>query len=220
MHYIQKHILDELRTVEKARYTDLRIDGIESGHFRYHLQQLVKDGFVNQLQRGQYGLSIKGQILTDKQSKNRAKSSEMPKTITYTLMKNGDFILLQEKQKQPYMGLLNMIGGKLHEGETAEEASSREVFEKTGLHIIPEKLTGIFEIFIKSGEVLLSHTIAFVFLANITASQSEGKNLTAIKADDIEQASGLAPDFMPIFKTIRSAKVPPLTTLNIQFEQK
>ena len=37
------------------------------------------------------------------------------------------------RAKQPYKGMYNFVGGKAEEGETAEEAAYRELFEETGI---------------------------------------------------------------------------------------
>lgn len=37
------------------------------------------------------------------------------------------------RAKQPYKGMYNFVGGKAEEGESAEEAAYRELFEETGI---------------------------------------------------------------------------------------
>ena len=96
MHYIQKHILDELRVEESVRYTQLNADEIESGHFRYHLTQLIKGGLVEQAERGLYRLSPAGLHAVDRLSKGRVNAVAMPKVITYILLQCGDTVLLYE----------------------------------------------------------------------------------------------------------------------------
>lgn len=201
MHYIQKHILDELRTVDTMRYTQLNTKGVESGHFRYHLSQLVQDGYVEQLERGVYGLTHSGQQYVDKLSANTVNSAPMPKVITYTLLRDGDKILLQRKPKQPYMGLLNMIGGKLHHGESAQQAATREVCEKTGTSINPPKSAGIFEVLISKDDKLLTHVVAYVFIADIDATDFDDPSITLLDTSKLSDAQ-LAPDLLPIFDLI------------------
>jgi ADP-ribose pyrophosphatase YjhB (NUDIX family) len=202
MHFIQKHIIDELRKVESKHYAQINSDGIESGHFRYHLNELVKAGLVEQVERGVYRLSADGQRLADKLSDNRVVPHAMPKVITYTLLLDGDIVLLQKKSKQPYMNLFNMIGGKLHEGETSEQAAIREVKEKTGQIISPPQLAGIFEIRITSQNELLTHVVAYVFKARVQADDFTSDSVKTFRADEVNKAKGLAPDFLPIYELI------------------
>lgn len=42
-------------------------------------------------------------------------------------------ILMCERKKEPYKGKLNLVGGKLEENETQEEAAYRELEEETGI---------------------------------------------------------------------------------------
>ena len=47
--------------------------------------------------------------------------------------KNKDNVLFCRRQKDPYKGLYNFVGGKLEPGETSEEAAYRELQEETGI---------------------------------------------------------------------------------------
>lgn len=210
MHYIQKHILDRLRESELVRYTQLNPGNIESGHFRYHMRQLVQDGYVTQIDRGLYALSKDGQKLVDKLSGGKIKAHAMPKIITYTLLRHNNAVLLYKKPKQPYMGLLNMVGGKIHEGETTQQASIREVKEKTGLDIKEPRLAGVFEIFIKKDEEIFTHVIAYTYDADI----DEHKDLVPIS--ELHNLPNLAPDLLPVFNLVN--KSPNIKTETIEVE--
>jgi len=204
MHYIQKHILDSLRTVDSMHYAQLNQDEIESGHFRYHLSQLVKDGSVAQIQRGVYQLTPDGKRLVDKLSEHRVNAMAMPKVITYTLLTDGSKLLLQEKQKEPYRHLLNMIGGKLHEGESSVVAAIREVREKTGVHIDRPELAGVFEVIVREGTTVFTHAVAYVYRQEVSAASFADARLTAIDTTALSKTRNLAPDFMPVFTALQS----------------
>ncbi len=218
MHYIQKQILDELRTNVDVRYARLNTGEIESGHFRYHLEQLISDGYVEQLERGLYRLSLKGQQYVDKLSKNSVNPASMPKLITYTLLRDGEKVLLQEKAKQPYMGLLNMIGGKLHEGEFAGDAAVREVYEKTGNKIDRPKLAGVFEIQIKQRKDLVTHAVAYVFISDVKAKDYVSDSIKALSINDLSLASNIAPDFLPVFHKLADDSTVHIDTIEIEAE--
>lgn len=53
----------------------------------------------------------------------------------YAVIVKGGQILLVEKTRGPYAGLLDLPGGRLEPGETLEKALVREVKEETGLQI-------------------------------------------------------------------------------------
>lgn len=204
MHFIQKHILDSLRIAPAQHYAELKTSEIESGHFRYHLQQLMRDGYVQQLERGLYGLTSKGLSYVDTLSTGKFRPETMPKVITYTLLREGNTIFLQKKPKQPYMGLLNMPGGKVHYGETTAEAARREVQEKAGVTIREPTLAGIFEVQISAGEELVSHVIAYTYIADIRQSDVDTSKLQAVSTSEVDALQNAAPDFLPIYQKISS----------------
>lgn len=215
MHYLQKHILDELRVVPSARYSELNTENVESGHFRYHLSQLIKDGYIEQLARGEYRLSDQGRQLVDKLSSGRVNPHAMPKVITYTLLTNNKQVWLQKKPKEPYRGLYNMLGGKLHEGETATQAAGREVQEKAGLTVETPRLSGIFEIFINKDGELHTHVIAYVFCSHVDTQDLSDNSLTGFDIADLPTTENLASDFLPVFNRINGAKSVQFGTLSI-----
>lgn len=218
MHYIQKHILDKLRRTSAMRYVQLNPGEIESGHFRYHLMQLIKEGYVDSIERGLYTLTVSGQHAVDKLSENRVNATPMPKVITYTLLREGSKILLQQKSKQPYLNLLNMIGGKVHEDETTQAASMREVYEKTGIEISDPYLAGVFEILIKSYNNILTHAIAYVYVANINVSAHPVASLQVMDIPELNNTANLAPDFMPIFTKINGITSVQVDTIEIEID--
>lgn len=42
-------------------------------------------------------------------------------------------ILMCKRVKEPYLGLYNLVGGHIDEGESGENAAYRELFEETGI---------------------------------------------------------------------------------------
>ena len=45
----------------------------------------------------------------------------------------GENILMCRRRKNPYIGLYNLVGGKIEPGEASEEAAYRELNEETGI---------------------------------------------------------------------------------------
>jgi ADP-ribose pyrophosphatase YjhB (NUDIX family) len=199
MHLYQKHILDLLRSTETLRYSDLRPDDVESSHFKYHLDQLIKDGLVTRKDRGLYSLTTKGKASVDRLSRGRVNPNASPKVITYTLLQDDSSYYLLRKDKAPYLGLLNMVGGKVHNGESSEDAARREVREKTGLDIDKVQLAAIANIRIAEGDNLLTHAIAYVF----TAQVDYANDLEAVAIEDVMLLKDAAPDLLPILKKIK-----------------
>lgn len=57
-------------------------------------------------------------------------------------------LLMCQRAKEPYKGMLNFVGGKIEPDETDEEAAYRELFEETG---------------ISSDHITLTHIINFTY---------------------------------------------------------
>ncbi len=54
-------------------------------------------------------------------------------------------MLMCKRVKNPYLGLINMVGGKIEKGEDHEAAAYRELFEETGITMGQIKLTHLMD---------------------------------------------------------------------------
>ena len=59
--------------------------------------------------------------------------------------KEQDKMLMCKRLKNPYLGLYNMVGGKIEKGESSENAAYRELFEETGITKEQIKLTHLMD---------------------------------------------------------------------------
>ncbi|MBO4594104.1 MAG: NUDIX domain-containing protein [Clostridia bacterium] len=51
-------------------------------------------------------------------------------------------LLMINRNRPPFMGMWNVVGGKVERGETPEQACVREVFEESGIKIVsPERVS-------------------------------------------------------------------------------
>ncbi len=195
MHMYQKHILDLLRGSKQLRYKDLQPDGVESSHFKYHLDQLQQDGLVARVDRGVYALTGKGKAAVDRLSIGRINPHQTPKVITYTLLCRDDNYYLYRKNKEPFLGTLNMIAGKVHLDERTYDAAVREVYEKANLVVGDLEHKLVAEVRIHEDQQLVSHFIAYVFVADF---EGETTSLEKIAIADVSNRLDLAPDFLPL----------------------
>lgn len=134
LHVIQKEILIRLIQNPELRYSQLKPKHIESNHFMYHLKALMRDGMVEKKDNGNYSLTMEGKLYADQVNLKTLKVRRQPKIVTLVAVQNDkNQWLLYKRKHQP---LINQIGfpyGKLHLGETVQEAAERELMEKTGL---------------------------------------------------------------------------------------
>jgi ADP-ribose pyrophosphatase YjhB (NUDIX family) len=201
MHRYQKHILDLLRGSDHLRYSELQPDGVESSHFKYHLDGLLREGLVLRIDRGVYALSDSGRATVDHLSAGRIQPQRTPKVITYVLLKDQHTYYLQRKDKEPYRGLVNMVGGKLHEGEHGDQAALREVAEKTGYIIPAVQLGATAEIRIRRDDTLISHVIALVYTA-VLPERRDDDGLVSTTYQQLSQLTELAPDTLQLISAL------------------
>ncbi|HWT40337.1 MAG TPA: NUDIX hydrolase [Dongiaceae bacterium] len=165
-HHIQKHIIDVLMYHQTARFRDLRPPRVDTNLFTYHLNALVKGGLVDKAEGG-YTLSTDGLSYVDRVSTEKKIIRSQPKIITMLVVQNGDGdILLQRRNKQPYINTWTLPYGKIHvEDKTVKDAAQREAFEKLGLENPHVEHAGDCYIRVWAGKELLSTTLTHVFRA-------------------------------------------------------
>ena len=132
-HHIQKHILNVLTYTEYARFRDLRPPKVDTNLYSYHLNSLIKAGWINKSEKG-YTLSVNGLIYVDRVSSKKLNIRNQSKIITMLVLQNyrGDILLLK-RLKQPYINTWTLPYGKTHiEDTTILEAAKREALEKFG----------------------------------------------------------------------------------------
>jgi ADP-ribose pyrophosphatase YjhB (NUDIX family) len=166
-HHIQKYIIDVLMYKEIARFRDLRAPKTDTNLFTYHLNSLVKSGLIQKVEGG-YSLSTAGLSYVDRVSVEKKVIRTQPKIITMFLVQNseGD-VLLQRRDKQPYINAWTLPYGKLHiEDESLIDAAQREAKEKLGLENQEVTHAGDCYIRVKNGGEIISTTLAHVFTFN------------------------------------------------------
>jgi len=133
-HVIQKDILARLTTNPYLRYSQLKPKSLEGNHFMYHLKTLMREGLVVKNEDGLYLLSPEGKLNVDRLSLENYTPRKQPSIVTLITCQNekGQW-LVYKRNRQPLIGQVGFLYGKLHLGETISQAAHRELKEKTGL---------------------------------------------------------------------------------------
>lgn len=137
LHVLQMEILKKMVTNAGVRFNDLLIEGLESEHMNYHLKKLLDCGFVTK-NKNLYTLSDSGKNYTNLLDDQVEIVERQPKSsvLLHAVRKNekGEIEhLLSKRLRQPYLGKIGRLTGKIRFGETLEQAASRELYEETGL---------------------------------------------------------------------------------------
>jgi ADP-ribose pyrophosphatase YjhB (NUDIX family) len=135
---IQNHILSKLKNAKTLRYSDMQQRGIPNDLFNYHLQFLVKKGYVAR--------NIDGYALADAGIKHVADpdvATEEEKiastfkinviTIISRVHEGRIEILNQIRKSHPSFGKIGVMGGIVRKGESLEAAAKRKLKAETGL---------------------------------------------------------------------------------------
>ncbi|HET8671675.1 MAG TPA: NUDIX hydrolase [Candidatus Saccharimonadales bacterium] len=207
MHHIQRKILSLLMHAPALRYAQLRPMGIESNHFAYHLEQLIRGGLIAK-QDKDYLLTSEGLALADRISHGDIAVRKQPHIVTTICVTNdkGEIALFRHTF-QPYLQLVGFPQGRLHYDEDIQSAAVRELFEKTGLQGISLIHRGMAYIHARKSGVDISRLMAHVFTGVVqgtpalsTAMPLKGKPFWSA-VDDLD-GSTCMPGFWEIKKLL------------------
>ena len=138
LHKAQSSILHSLRCTRSARYTELRLPtGLETEAFRFHLNRLVRLGYVRKLEPGGYELTASGKELANSLGRGLAGIQKQPK-LSVAVIASRDFdgttkFLFQQRRRHPYWGFWSTITGPVQWCEPFESAAQREFEVQTGM---------------------------------------------------------------------------------------
>lgn len=131
-HHIQKKLFNKLVGAKSLRYSELKPKELEANLFMYHLKELIKMGLVEKID-GKYQVSKQGGNTATRFSIREQGIRIMPATISVIALqsKDGEWLLYRRK-RQPYIDSLGFPSGKIHLGDSLEDAAYRELGEKCG----------------------------------------------------------------------------------------
>lgn len=164
MHHLQTQILYNLALHDGLKFSQLKPSDLESNQFMYHLKAVMAQGYV-QKDDALYKLTAKGIRYVNSLSFELMSTRLQPvlKTMIFAENDKGEQ-LLYRFNRQPLRGRVGFVTGKVHYGETLEQAAARELREKSGLSA-DLSFAGQINSRNYDGIELLTHTFYFVFRA-------------------------------------------------------
>lgn len=136
---IKKKILVRLLSSEELRYSDIAPKDVANDLFNYHLQHLVKLGYVAKT-GDRYTLTLAGKQYVEviKPLTPKGDTTDLFRVnILAILIKEVEgkrLVLNQTRKRHPYYDDRGIIGGAVRPGEMLEDACMRVLARETGLH--------------------------------------------------------------------------------------
>ncbi len=137
IHPLQIEIFERLRSSANGlRFAEMCPEGIESDLYNYHLQQLVKRGYLNKT-KGVYTLTNMGrEYLVDLAPLRLGQPPRLKiAAMCLALRTHNDQlqVLYQVRLREPHRGSQVMVAGGLKRGEPLLTAACRRLQEEAGL---------------------------------------------------------------------------------------
>ncbi|MEK7463927.1 MAG: NUDIX hydrolase [Patescibacteria group bacterium] len=214
---IQNHILSKLKNAKSLRYSDMQPEKIPNDLYNYHLQFLVKKGFILKSGEG-YSLSEIGiKHVADPYPTNDAITSLFKInviTIVSRINNKKIEILNQIRKSNPSYGKIGVMGGVVLKGELIEPAAKRKLKQETGLDADFRLIGCERRIMYKSGELFsdLMFPIAYAdeYFGDLIEDSDFGHNMwvpidEAIKneSDEFDSIKGIT----TVLKAIRDGSI-------------
>lgn len=160
---IQNHIISKLKNAERLRYSEMQPEDIPNDLFNYHLQFLVKKGYVARNDDG-YALAEAGikHVADPDVATEEEKIASTFKinviTIASCVHQGKLEILNQIRKSHPSFGKIGIMGGIVRKGESLEAAAERKLKAETGL-IADFRVVGIERRMMYAGGKLFSDVV-------------------------------------------------------------
>lgn len=192
LHDYQKQILSILVNKSEAKFTELLLNGLESEHMNYHLKKLVDYELVDKSDNV-YFLTDKGKDYSNLMDDDVEFIEKQPKVsvLLHVVRLNSEGEvehLLSKRLRQPYLGKIGRLTGKVRFGETLEQSALRELYEETGLYAKYIKLEQVYHKLRHKGDSYLQDNIFFRFFikdvyGQFISSTRHQENLWLTKKD-------------------------------------
>lgn len=223
---IQNQILSTLKNAKALRYSELQIDGVSNDLFNYHLQHLVKKGFVIKDADG-YSLSDSGiQYMADPYPIQDVQNSFFKmNVITILIRENNSHIevLNQVRKSNPSYGKIGVMGGVVLKGERIEDAAHRKLYQETGLKADFTLVGCERRIMYRSGtlfsDVLFPITYATQHNGNLIVDSDYGHNLWVSIDEAINNESVEYDSIKSVVGVLNAIKKNNVTTQPFFFEE-
>jgi ADP-ribose pyrophosphatase YjhB (NUDIX family) len=186
---IQQEILTTIKFLKDGgKYSDLRIKDIENDLYNYHLQHLVKNGYIEK-SGDLYKLTELGKSLVTNIDEEDKKLPANYKVSVYICVVIDGKILLSRRLKHPQYGYVGLPSGKIRYGEEILETAKRELQEETELSADFKIIGNLRQIRTNNQGVVVEDGVFYICYTDkvtgkLLLDSNEGKNFW-VKIDEV-----------------------------------
>lgn len=223
---IQNQIISRLKNADSLKYSQLHPKNTPNDLFNYHLQFLVKKGYLKK-DESKYSLSRKGiKYVADVQIQD-PKSNQIlfkinPVMILYRKVNGKIQVLNQLRRSHPSYGKKGVPGGVIHKGESIEDGASRKFKIETGLDA-KFKVAGILRRYLFTDNELFSDVIFPIAYSNKFTGEmlntDYGENTWVSIDEAIENESAEFDSLVSIKKVLQAIKKGNITQLPFFYKE-
>jgi 8-oxo-dGTP diphosphatase len=142
---IQLGILTILNSSKSGkRFSELNTKDLTSDHFTYHIKYLLDRDYIEK-KKSKYYITFRGKKLMSDIDIKGKKYDLFRFSVTVNVVKEIEgrkHILVQKRNRYPYMDDVNTIAGKVKQGESVKDTAIRKFKEETGLTISDVNVLG------------------------------------------------------------------------------
>lgn len=134
-HYIQKNILFRLAFEDALSFSQLKPDDLDNKLFTYHLQKVVRAGFVEKNEDGQYRLTPRGRRIGKGALTHDNRLIDRAYSLLILVVQNetGEWLLF-ERGSQPLLGYVGFMQAKPQSDTPITETAQKALKNHTDLH--------------------------------------------------------------------------------------
>lgn len=132
-HHLQRKILHALVLQEKARFADIRPEGVDSNIFTYHLKQLIREKLVTKDEQGFYELTSLGRVAGINVTLSKKEMLEQAHSVLLMALKTKEGWLLRRRLAHPMFRKVGFVHAEPIASEPAIKTATDTFKERTGL---------------------------------------------------------------------------------------
>lgn len=178
--WIEKHAFSVMLRQESASIKDMRPVDMPANQFSYHLNNLIQQGYVQKIDRGNYGLTPAGLQYAGTMSTATDGHHDNLKTVIILYGRTADGrVALFRWSRQPYIRKVTLPHDRMAYDANLDAAVATACIDKLGKEVVAEfKTSAIIKVMHQGQIVSRMHGLVYEFNPNDVSFPHEARNGT------------------------------------------